>query len=387
MDASRPVGLGATHSSRLASLRHAPIASAIIENSMMASVLTDKLPTSARFEDYRGVRSVGEYTDARAEFEALKTGCGLIDLSWRAKVIVTGSDRVRWMNGMVTNNVRDLAPGVGVYSFLLNPQGKIQGDLYVHNRDEYLLVDTDQSQVAKIIEIFEHYIIMDDVEVADAGKNLSAIYLQGPESRTIATRAGLAIPELEPLHSTDTVWQQVGITALRTDNPVVEGYEIWLSPENVASVWKAIESAGATAVGTKAFELFRIACGIPCYGVDIREKDLPQETEQVRALNFNKGCYVGQEIVERIRSRGSVHRIFTGFKISAPSVVSGAKLHSSGKDVGEITSVANIPSSSGELDVALGYVRRENGKPGTILEADGVQATVTEVPFQDIFQS
>ena len=105
--------------------------------------------------------------------------------------------------------------------------------------------------------------------------------------------------------------------------------------------------------------------GVPLYGVDIRERDLPQETEQMRALNFNKGCYVGQEIVERIRSRGNVHRKFTGFLIEgAAAIAAGAKIISGEKEVGEVTSVAVAATPSGERTVALGYIRREVGVPG-----------------------
>jgi folate-binding protein YgfZ len=353
---------------------------------MMSSALTEKLPTSARFEEYRGVRTVGAYTDPAAEFQALMAGCGLFDLSWRAKIVITGSDRTRWMNGMVTNNVRDLSPGTGIYAFLLNPQGKIQGDMYVFNRGEYLLVDTDQSQTAKLLEVFDHYIIMDDVEVANSSDKLTAVGIIGPEARKIFTAARFSIPDLQPLQSVDIVWNELGITVSRTDNPVTESYEVWLAPEHVSAVWTALQRAGATPVGTEAFELFRIACGIPRYGQDIRERDLPQETEQTRALNFNKGCYVGQEIVERIRSRGAVHRMFAGFNVTGPLPAPGCKLHIDGKDVGEITSVASLPSPNGELRVALGYVRREKGDPGTQLEADSSKLTATEIPLK-IFNS
>ncbi len=124
-----------------------------------------------------------------------------------------------------------------------------------------------------------------------------------------------------------------------------ESYEIWLAPKDVLKTWQALLDAGATPVGSQALERLRIADGIPLYGVDIRERDLPQETEQARALNFSKGCYVGQEIVERIRSRGNVHRKFTGFLIEgAGNVAAGDKIIYEEKEVGEITSVGVLPT-------------------------------------------
>src|SRR5260221_8634485 len=116
-----------------------------------------------------------DFGDVRQEFQALASTCGVFDLGSRAKISLTGGDRTRWLNGMVTNNIRDLAQGWGVYAFLLNPQGHILGDLYAYNRGESLLVDTDRWQVEKILAVFDKYIIMDDVEVADVGDRLTAV--------------------------------------------------------------------------------------------------------------------------------------------------------------------------------------------------------------------
>src|ERR1700683_2500599 len=118
----------------------------------------------------------------RDEFQALLSRCGLYDLSWRAKIALTGGDRVRWLNGMVSNNVRDLAPGHGVYAFLLNAQGRIQADLYVFQRGESLLVDTERVQLEKVLQLFDRYIIADDVEIADIGDRIAALGLTGPQS-------------------------------------------------------------------------------------------------------------------------------------------------------------------------------------------------------------
>ena len=137
-------------------------------------------------------------------------------------------------------------------------------------------------------------------------------------------------------------------------------------------------------MGPEAQEVHRIALGIPRYGQDIRERDLPQETEQTRALHFSKGCYIGQEIVERIRSRGSVHRKFTGFLVDGPLPAPGTKIQLDGKDLGEITSAASLPVEGGERRVALGYIRREAATPGKVLQAGDATAIVAELPFAGI---
>jgi aminomethyltransferase len=279
---------------------------------------------------------------------------------------------VRWLNGMVTNNIRDLAPEHGAYAFLLNPQGHILGDLYAYNRVESLLVDTDWSQLEKVLAVFDKYIIMDDVEVA--GEKLAAIGIAGPKSRAALQSAGFEVPDLGPLQFAAATWKHTAVTLVRGDNPRVETFELWLAPADIEKVYRALVRSGARPVGTAALDLLRIAAGIPHYGADIRERDLPQETEQERALNFSKGCYVGQEIVERIRSRGQVRRKFTGFEINGPLPAPGSKVLVDGKEVGEITSAASLPLSGGERRVALGYIRREVATPGRHVETGGSAA-------------
>jgi folate-binding protein YgfZ len=330
-------------------------------------------------------RTANDFGDVRAEFNTLLSGCGLYDLSGRAKIALTGGDRVRWLNGMVTNNIRDLAVGHGVYAFLLNPQGHILGDLYAFNRGDSLLVETDQSQLEKILATFDHYIIMDDVEVTNLGDQMTGVGIAGPKARAVLQSLGMQLPE-QPLQFVEARSRK-GCTVVRGDNSAVESYELWLPPSDVSNLWEEIVRTGATPAGAGALELLRIASGVPRYGQDIRERDLPQETEQTRAVHFSKGCYVGQEIVERIRSRGNVHRKFTGFLIEGALPAAGTKLQADGKDIGEITSVASLPVAAGEFPVALGYIRREAAVPGKQIEAGHAKATVANLPFAKFFES
>ena len=320
------------------------------------------------------------------EFRALTSTSGVYDLSTRAKLEVTGNDRIRWLNGMVTNNIRDLAPGYGIYAFLLNPQGHILGDFLAYNRGDRMLVDTDQAQVEKILATFDHYIIMDDVEVANLSDQLTSVGIAGPKAKDALKTAEFEVGDLKPLQIEDILWRQIRASVLRGEQEEYPSYEIWIAPEKAAEMITAIRSAGATLVSREALELYRIALGIPRYGQDIRERDLPQETEQQRALNFNKGCYVGQEIVERIRSRGNVHRKFTGFRIVGPAPVPGSKIQVLAKDVGEITSSAVVPATHGDSTVALGYIRREVGIPGKEVQIEALNATVSDLPFADLLR-
>jgi folate-binding protein YgfZ len=320
-----------------------------------------------------------DYGDSRGEFQALLSTCGVYDLSSRGKIAVTGSDRVRWLNGMATNNVRDLAAGYGVYAFLLNAQGRIQADLYIFQRGESLLLDVEGEQHDKILGGLDRYIIADDVELADVSDKIAMIGLTGPQSRQVLERAGITVPELLPLQFAEVMWRDKSLTVLRGGEEMGESWQLWVAPEQKVALWEALIAAQARLVGTNALNLFRISRGVPKIGVDIRDRDLPQETGQTRALNFNKGCYLGQEIVERIRSRGAVHRQFMTFNVEGAVPEAGTKILAEEKEVGEITSSAILPLSAVDKPVALGYLRRE--AIGKELSAGEAKLTVAKTPI------
>jgi len=293
---------------------------------------------------------------------------------------------------MVTNNVRDLAVGQGVYAFLLNPQGKIQADLYAFNRGEGLVVEAENAQVETVLQIFDRYIIMDDVEVENLTGKFAVIGVAGPKSGAAlaATIPALSLQKTErqgrgTLEFEGVKWEGAEATLVCGDNAAVPNYEIWISPESAEGIWSALVRVGAQEIHADALETFRIVCGIPKFGQDIRQRDLPQETGQERALNFTKGCYIGQEIVERIRSRGAVHRMFTGFEVEGPSPSPGLRIQDQGKDVSEITSVATVPTESGERTLALGYGRKEILTPGKEFTVGETKLTVATLPFSGIF--
>jgi aminomethyltransferase len=195
------------------------------------------------------------------------------------------------------------------------------------------------------------------------------------------SRAGIDAAALEPGQVLDATWRDHRISVVRNTHPHSTAYEIWLPAELVERIWEAMLQAGAHPVGSEAVEWYRIARGIPRYGADLRERDLPQETGQEHALNFSKGCYIGQEIVERIRSRGNVHRTLIGLEIEGDLPEAGAKVLAGDKEAGEITSAARVPLEDGLRSLALGYVRREFATAGTRLQVAGQNAIVRTFPF------
>jgi aminomethyltransferase len=354
----------------------------IIKGSAMAkSPIYDALVNSgARTGEYSGVETALSFGDVRREFRELTSGCAVYDLGWRAKVMVAGNDRVRWLNGMVTNNIKNLKVNRGNYNFVLNPQGRILGDLYAYNRGEYLLIDTERSQLETLLTLLRRYIIMDKVELVDKSSDFGAIGVQGPKAVEVLKAVAIEDPGLEPMQLADVTWTGTTITLTRMASDEFVTYEIWGDAETLSHVWKALVEAGAVPVGSEALEKFRVMIAFPKYGIDIRDRDLPQETGQNHALNFTKGCYIGQEIVERIRSRGNVHRAFTKFRLEGELPPIGSKLQADGKDVGEITSANRIPTESGEEAVALGYIRREAIEGAAKITYPGGEAKPAESP-------
>jgi len=338
------------------------------------------LETSATAQgEYLGAPATPSFGDTRCELETLLHRCGLFDLAWRTQITAAGKDRTRWLHNMVTNNVRDLAVDRGNYNFVLNAQGKILGDLWIFNRGEYLLLETDRQQVEALLTTLKRFIIMDKVELAQ-GETRAAVGICGPKCPEVLAACGIDVGGMAPLEARDLKIGDTPVTVIRGPEQKPDWYEFWADRDQGRLVREKLVAAGAEPVGTEALELWRVLHGIPQYGQDIRDRDLPQETEQTHALNFTKGCYIGQEIVERIRSRGQVHRKFTGFEFER--MPAPGKHQAEGRTLAEITTAVRVPLAAGEKLIGLGYVRREAAPPGTELELAGVKARVVEIPFR-----
>jgi folate-binding protein YgfZ len=314
---------------------------------------------------------------------ALLQGAGLSHLHNTGWIRVTGEDRVRWLNGMVTNSIQHLTAGEGTYNFLLSVQGRIQGDATIFARPDDLLMETSSTQVAGLIALLDRFIIMDDVELADISSTRSGLLVAGPKAASLLQQIGLAAGDLEPLTMRRITWNDTEVDILHAYSPLVPRYELWANEATTAKLASTLQDVGTTLCEDQSLEWLRVLEGTPQIGVDIRDRELPQETGQTRALHFAKGCYLGQEIVERIRSRGSVHRTFSGFRLAGDLPAPGASLEADGKQIGELTSVAAIPlpGEARAMHLGLGYIRREaldRGRP--IVYAGGVALPVS-LPF------
>jgi folate-binding protein YgfZ len=368
-----------------------------------ASVLAELLASEnspPRIAPYRGTLSPVELDVRASEIEALAHGAAVHDLGWLRRVAVRGEDRFRWLSGMVTNTVKDLAPGAGAWNLVLNAQGRIQGDLTIWRdppqrqgpvagdpgRDaDDLELEMAADQYDRLLAHLDHFIIMDDVELASVNPaEETALGLTGPTAGEILSRVGLPVLS-EPLTQAQAEFDGTPVILRRGYGVLAEHYAIWIAAAKVGVLWHALAAAGAKPVGSAALEAFRIAEGIPAYGIDMVERDLPQETSQMRALHFSKGCYLGQEIVERIRSRGNVHRHLRSLELEGPLPAPGTKLSVDGAEGGHITSAAELPLSGGTRVLALGMIRAEAEQRNVALtyaagESTGTARVVTGAP-------
>lgn len=292
-----------------------------------------------------------------AEIAALTSDAALHDLGWLRRVKVRGEDRFRWLSGMVTNTVNDLGRSAGAWNLVLNAQGRIQGDLTVWRKNDKLEIEFAADQSDRLMAHLEHFIIMDDVELV-LRDDTTALGLTGPRAGDVLARLGLPRPPEEMTHIAAD-WNGLHLRVRRGFGVLADHYEIWTTTATVGKLWKFLITGGAAPVGSAAVEALRVAEGIPSYGIDMVERDLPQETSQLRALHFNKGCYLGQEIVERIRSRGNVHRHLRQFELDGPVPPIGTALTVEGAEAGRITSACQLPLASGLRCFALAMVRAE----------------------------
>ncbi len=323
-------------------------------------------------------------SSSASQLAALLQGAGISRLDQTGWIRVTGEDRVRWLNGMVTNSIQQLKDGEGNYNFLLSVQGRIQGDAMIFAEPDALLVETASSQVAGLMTLLDRFIIMDDVELADATGSQSGLLIAGPKAASLLQQIGLNVQDLGLLEMRSMSREAAQISVVHTYSPLVPRFELWADAETATKLFEALQSAGAALCEAQSLEWLRILEGTPLFGTDIRDRELPQETGQTRALHFAKGCYLGQEIVERIRSRGNVHRTFSAFRLEGELPAVGASLEADGKQVGELTSVAAIPLPGDDgtvVQLGLGYVRREALDRGAPILYTGGAAIPVSLPF------
>lgn len=313
--------------------------------------------------------------------EAFERICGAPvarrDLEARGALRVTGADRVRFLDGMLTNDVAALRPGESCYALLLDRKGHIQSDLFAIALEQEILLDTAAGRGSLVTAALAKFVIADQVEIENRSVDWGQLAVEGPGAARALEQLGAPRPprgrvELVRRGDATLCWWGGG-------ELTPEGFRV-LGPR--AALARLLDGARLPELSPAAVEAIRIEAFIPALGSDVGERSFPQEARlDGVAVSTTKGCFLGQEIVTRIRSRGALRRLLVQLRAERPLAV-GAPLEAEGRRVGEVTSAAALPDPDGG-GVALGLVRAERAAPGTSLRAGGVAARVSYPPLSD----
>jgi tRNA-modifying protein YgfZ len=299
-----------------------------------------------------------------AGYLGLRENAAWMDLSTRGKLLVNGADRARLLHAMTTQHIEQMHPGDGCYAFFLNAQGRILGDVHVFCQEDSFLLDTEPETRQKLFDHIDRYIIADDVTLEDATARLATIAIEGPRAAEILEKLGAPVPRAEYAQEP---WAQRSVA--RVSSTGAGGFFVFLPEDGTADLIASLHSLGVPEATASDARTVRIEHGRPRYGDEISERYLVQETGQLQAVHFSKGCYLGQEIVERVRSRAQIHRVLRRVEMEGAAVpAAGTKLKSGDADAGEIVSAVFSPA----LDkiAAMAYVRTAFAEPGTELHVE-----------------
>lgn len=307
-------------------------------------------------------------------YTALHEHAAWLDISSRGSIRATGEDRLRLINAISTNDVAGLSPGEGTYAFFLDAQGHILSDALILVADGHLVLDCEAERAGFLFAHLDRYIIMDDVEIEDLAPQRSLIGIEGPRAtEVVGALTGGTLPAL-PLYSHTVAGSTAILRASLTGQP---GFWLACPPPRHAEFVSRLEAAGAVAASGEDFNLVRVENRKPRYGEDFGEQTLPQESAQMHAVSFTKGCYLGQEIVERIRSQGQVRRKLAAIEwdsFSPPAA--GTPVEFQGREAGRVTSPVFSPRRN--LSLSFAILRSEAARPEADLLCAGIRGRAME---------
>jgi folate-binding protein YgfZ len=322
--------------------------------------------------------------DITREYEAARRAVALFDRSALGKVTVTGRDRLSFLQGMLTNDVKSLAAGQGAPAAFLDAHGKVMALLVVYAAADQVLVELPAQMTAKTLETLDHFLISEKAYFEAADEAFAILSLQGPGARRLLEAlAGRAIDLAPYAHVEAEIAGAPARVIHRAEQPG-PGFHCWVPADHAEPVRAAMLAAGAMAAGAATLEVLRLEAGQPWYPQDVDASVIFPETRLDSFVSFTKGCYIGQETVARVKYRGHVNRALSGLVMEGDRVPdAGARVVVDGTDVGRVTSAAR--SIALGRPIALGYVRREHFEPGTavtVVDAGGTQpARVSALPF------
>jgi folate-binding protein YgfZ len=351
----------------------------------------------AHFVTINGEEAVADYGETLAEHAALRESAGVLDISFRSRICLTGADRVRFLHGQVTNDVNGLRDSLGCYAALTTAKGRMQADLNIYRLEEELLLDFEPGLTEMVSQRLEGFIVADDVQVVDVAPLYGLLSVQGPRSGAVLLALDPFRREIDELDKS-FVFTKVSDAAfgemylMNQPRLGTRGFDLFVPTAALGALAEKLIASAKTiagrACGWQAFEMARVEAGIPRFGADMDETNFPQECGiESRAVSYTKGCYIGQEVLNRIHTLGHVNKELRGLRLADDLKIlpgKGDKLFHDGKEVGYVTSSLNSPAF--KANIALGYVRNDANRIGSelVLKAAGGEsrARVVELPFK-----
>jgi aminomethyltransferase len=341
--------------------------------------------SGAAIGEYFGTLLPSRFGDFATEYAALRESVALFDTNFRSYFSFTGPDRQRYVNAVLTSNVRDLKPGRGTVGLLLNPQGHILAEVETFAREQSILASSHAMIRERTFSTFEKFIIMDDVTLEDVTDSTGALDLAGPRTADLLTGLDLVkFAEMPILAHVEIKLMDFPGRIIRREFAGDAAATLIVAREHLPGLWSDLKERvcahGGVIAGMEALNSVRLECGIPWFGQDYDDKQIPHEAGLEHShINYEKGCYTGQEIVERVRSRGHVNRRLAELRFfGADAPASGTKLLYGGNEIGNVTSSAFSPGLG--QPIGLGYLRREHSAIGTRMDASGISAEVIAPP-------
>ena len=343
----------------------------------------------AHWMEHHGWEIPACFSRVDEEYLAIQEGVGLIDLSYRGKLRITGRDRKSWLHGQVTQEIKALPEWRGAYATVLTPQGRMVSDLRVFCVPDALLVDVPSGTATPMPEYLDRYLIMERAEIEDLTEAWALLSLQGPLSPcALGSVLGEEVTHLPLWGVAEHSFQGEPLYVSRAPHCGEDGFDLFVPAAKAPALWGAFSEHrrefAVHSVGWEALNIRRVEAGIPWWGEELDSSLVPLEARLDHAISLTKGCYVGQEIIARIDARGHVNNLMAGFFVLGGTLPErGAEIQVDGKRVGRVATA--LHSRRLDRPVALGFLRREHQAPGTrvqALAAEGpVELEVTSLPF------
>ena len=309
--------------------------------------------------------------------EVREGGAGLIDLSDRGRIRVSGSEATMFLNGLITNDVKSLAENRWMPAAFPTVQGRLIGAVRVARVKDGFLIDTDRASHEGVLKTISRFTMAGDFKVSDVSEETVLLSIQGKRAVKVVEKVfNTSLSDLPR----NGVSELEAVTVIRATHTAEDGFDLVVDSTRAGELRQALQDAGAQPVGQETSELLRIEAGIARFGVDMDESNVIPETNLDDAVSYTKGCYVGQEIIVRIKHRGHVAKKLTGLRFETDRPIeTGVIIKSTdNNEIGRVTSAAVSPQVG---SIGLGYVRYEFLEPGTKVLVGDVNATVTELPF------